>query len=113
MDLPPLADRRPKPRKRVLFSGVVVYDQGIYSCTCKIRNLTTDGARISTPAGQVLPSEVYLINLHSQVGYKANVVWRRGVEAGLAFLSSFDPQTLADPEVAYLKRIWSAYKDRK
>jgi hypothetical protein len=108
-DLPPLADRRPKPRKRVLFGGVVVYGQGTYSCACKIRDLTTDGARILLPAGQPLPADLYLINLRSQTGHKANVIWHQGTEAGLTFLSTFNLHALEDPSLAYLKRIWLAH----
>lgn len=108
-DLPPLADRRPKSRKRVLFGGVVVYGQGAYSCSCKIRDLTTDGARILIPAGQPLPAEIYLINLRSQTGHKANVIWHHGTEAGLAFQSTFNLQSLDDSSLGYLKRIWLAH----
>lgn len=109
LELPPMADRRPKPRKRVLFGGVVVYAQGAYSCGCKIRDLTTDGARIVIPAGQPLPAEIYLINLRSQTGHKANVIWVRGAEAGLVFESTFSLQSLDDPSLGYLKRIWLAH----
>ena len=109
LDLPPLADRRPNPRKRVLFGGVVVHDQGSYSFNCKIRDLTAEGARIAIPAGQALPSEIYLINLRNQTCHKSKVIWLRGAEAGLTFLSSFDLQTTTDPALGYLKRIWLAH----
>lgn len=108
-DLPPLADRRPNPRKRVLFGGVVVYGQGAYSCGCKIRDLTTDGARIVVPAGQPLPADLYFINLRSQTGHKATLIWHHGTEAGLAFQSTFNLHALDDPGLGYLKRIWLAH----
>ena len=105
-------DRRPKPRKRVLFGGVVVFGLGKFTCNCKIRDLTSDGARIIIPAGQMLTSEVYLINLRSQCAYKSNVVSHREKEAGLNFISSVDLPTIAEPRLEYLKNIWSAHSDR-
>ena len=112
LDLPPLAERRAKPRNRVLLGAVAVYDNGKFSFRCRIRNIAADNARIVIPLGQILPSEIYLINLRSHTAHKAKVVWAREAEAGLHFLSSMDLLALTDPGLEYLKRIWSANSTR-
>lgn len=109
MGLPPITDRRLNPRKRVLLAGVVVYGQGSHFYKCLVRYVTAHGVRINVPRGQPLPSEVYFINLSNQTGHKARVAWHKGSEAGLAFQSSMDLQTIADPGPGYLKRIWLAH----
>ena len=45
-DLPPLAERRPVPRRRVLLGGVATYEDGAYTLNCQIRDLNEKGARI-------------------------------------------------------------------
>jgi hypothetical protein len=106
----PLApvDRRLKPRKRVLLSGAVVYGDGKFSFQCKIRDVTADDARIVIPAGQPLPSEIYLINMHDQTAHKANVMWLRNIDAGLRFVSTFTLPIANDPSLEFLNRIWRA-----
>ena len=86
MELPPKAEKRSKPRKRVVFGGVAVYGNGTFSFRCRIRDISENSARIVIPEGQPIPSEIYLINLHDQTAYKARVISIRGTEAGLLFL---------------------------
>ena len=107
-ELPPLAERRSKPRKRVILGGVVVYGHGAYAFRCRIRDITASDARIVIPAGQPLPSEIHFINLREHTAHKARVVWRRRTEVGLHFLSSIDLAASTDPGLEYLKRIWRA-----
>ena len=55
------------------------------------------------------PRRFILSILRSQTGHKANVIWVRGAEAGLVFESTFSLQSLDDPSLGYLKRIWLAH----
>ena len=107
-ELPPPAERRPKPRKKVLLGGVVTYSEGAFSCNCTIRNLSDSGALIALPTGLSLPSTVYLVNLHGHTAYEAGVEWHKGARAGLSFAASFDLNVLTDPSLAYLRHIWKA-----
>jgi PilZ domain len=107
MELPPLADRRPEPRKRVLLGGIVVSDDGNFTFNCKIRDVSPRGARIAVPEGQNLPPEFYLIFVREHMAYRAHPVWRRGDEAGLVFTASHDIKAITDPSLLHLAQIWA------
>lgn len=102
---PPLAERRPKPRKRVLYGGRVSYFEGQKHFDCSIRDLSESGARISLKPGMPIPSSVYLIDTRNRMVHEANVVWNSGREAGLKFIKSFPVATINDPLLNYLKRM--------
>jgi hypothetical protein len=102
---PPLVERRPKPRKRVVFGGHVSYSDGAYHFGCTIRDLSETGARISLKPGQPMPSSVHLIDTRNRVVHESKVVWNNGREAGLRFLNSFAISAISDPKLLYLKRL--------
>ena len=105
-ELPPLAERRPVPRKRVLLGGVAAYENGSYSLKCQIRDLNEKGARITVSSRQALPEELYLIIMRDHLVHKARLIWRKGEQAGLEFLTSEDVRNLSDPGLKYLTRIY-------
>jgi PilZ domain len=107
-DLPPLAERRARPRRKVLFGGVIVYDRGRGTFNCRIRDLTENGVKISISRTQTLPPDFYFISIRDQVAYKSRIAWRAGDEAGLTFETTHDLSTNTDPELAYLRQIWAA-----
>ena len=109
-DLPPLAERRPLARKRVLFGGLTVHEQGRCTVNCQIRDLSENGARIAISRRQNLPQDLYLIITRDQKAYKARLIWRRGDEAGLAFLKCEDLGAISDPALSYLSQI-AAHQD--
>jgi len=102
---PPLAERRPKPRKRVLFGGRVTYSDGAKHFDCSIRDLSESGARISLKPGVPIPSRVYLIETRNRMVHESSVVWNNGREAGLRFLKSFPLSAITDPNLFYLKQM--------
>ena len=102
---PPLAERRPKPRKRVLFGGRVTYSEGAKHFDCSIRDLSESGARISLKPGVPIPSSVYLIDTRNRTVHESRVVWNNGREAGLQFIKSFPLSGIDDPRLSYLKRL--------
>jgi hypothetical protein len=105
-ELPPPADRRPGRRRRVLLGGRVSYHDGTQVFDCSIRDLSDGGARITVPSTQVLPTQVYLINLRDRLAYESLVVWKRGGEAGLSFVKTLQVGDLGDSHLGYLKRLW-------
>jgi hypothetical protein len=105
---PPLAERRSRPRKKVLFAGVIVYGEGCYAINCRIRDLTDSSARVALPGSQDLPEEFYLINMKDQTAHKARMVWRKQDEVGLALEASYDLRNLSDSRLSYLVPIWSS-----
>jgi hypothetical protein len=102
---PPLAERRPKPRKRVLFGGRISYFDGAHHFNCSIRDLSDTGARITLQPGQPIPSNVYLIDTRNRIVHESKVVWNSGREAGLTFVKSFAVSTIDDPQLLYLKHL--------
>ena len=106
-DLPPLAERRPSPRRRVLLGGVASYENGAYTLNCQIRDLNEKGARIVVSSRQSLPEELYLVIMRSHMAHRAKLIWRKGDEAGLQFVTSEDIRSITDPELKYLSKIHS------
>jgi hypothetical protein len=107
-DLPPLAERRPSPRRRVLLGGVATYENGAYTLNCQIRDLNEKGARIMVSSKQSLPEELYLVIMRDHMAHKARLVWRKGDEAGLQFITTEDIRRITDPNLKYLSQIHSA-----
>jgi hypothetical protein len=62
-DPPPIAERRPKTRKRVLLTGIIAYGEGAHSFHCTIRTLSETGARLAVTGSMLLPADFYLINI--------------------------------------------------
>src|SRR5215468_1520627 len=89
-DLPPMAERRPIPRRRVLLGGVAASEDGAYTLNCLIRDLNEKGARIVVSGRQSLPEELYLVITRDHMAHRARLVWRKGDEAGLEFVTSED-----------------------
>jgi len=76
-------ETRTAPRRRVLRSGRLTYGEGM-SADCPIRDESATGARISVGA-HPLPREVLLVCVSTGVAYEAQVIWRRGQDAGVRF----------------------------
>ncbi len=106
--LPPLAERRPRPRKRVLLTGIVAYGEGAFSFDCTIRNLSESGARITVGAIMQLPVNFYLINVRDRVAYDARAAWNKGGEVGVIFERALPLSEITDPKLAFLNRLWMA-----
>jgi hypothetical protein len=103
---PPVAERRPKSRRRALLGGQVVHSGGRFSFPCTIRNISEDGARIAFKKGQMMPSDFYLVDTWAGQGHRAHIAWVTATEAGLSFSTSFDMNAITDPALTYLKRYW-------
>jgi hypothetical protein len=107
-DLPPIADRRPASRNRVLLSGILSYDSGGHSFRCSIRDLSATGARISLPPGFTVPRPVFLIEIRARIAHEAERIWSDNKSAGLKFIRTIALDKLDDPSLAYLKRLLDA-----
>src|ERR1700739_2030148 len=104
-DLPPLAERRPAPRRRVLLGGMATYEDGAYTLKCQIRDLNEKGARILVSSRQSLPEDLYVIITRHHMAHRAKVIWGGGEEAGLQFVTSEDVRSIADPKLKYLSQM--------
>lgn len=104
--LPPLAERRPQRRRRVLLPGILTYGDGSISYVCTIRNVSDQGARIQLEKEALFPTEVLLIHVNERVAYRGKVIWNGGGDVGLTFFSKLSLATLSDPTLAFLNRLW-------
>jgi len=105
-DQPPPAERRPKPRKRVLLRGIITFAKGAHSFDCTIRNLSESGARLLVGKSAQFPSDFYLINVRDGLLHEAKLIWNKGEEIGVAFKSTSTFDTITDPALGFLKRLW-------
>lgn len=105
---PPIAERRPNRRKRVLMSGVVSHADGAYSFDCTFRNLSDSGALVAIGTHVPFPSEFYLISVRDGIVYELAVVHNTGREVGVRFKNSFALSAIPDRSLNYLKRLWLA-----
>src|ERR1700760_2326615 len=95
--LPPIAERRPFVRKRVLLGGVAVHSLRRDGANCQVRDMTDTGARIILSHAANLPDRLHLIIVRDQVAYEARVIWRKGNAAGLSFCKTIDIRASNDP----------------
>ncbi len=106
MELPPIAERRPKTRSRTLLGGVVVWNNGNLKLNCKIRDISESGARISVERGHVVPSHFFMINVRDGMAHESKVVWQSGDQIGMKFIRSFELGVVTEPSLIHLKKIW-------
>ena len=102
-ETPPLANRRPAPRKRAFLGCTVVYGEGAYSFPCVIRDIAPKGARIGFEAGHAMPSSFWLINGRDRTAHKARIAWSTARKRASRSKSSY-PLHQLPPDAGYLKR---------
>ncbi len=95
------ADKRAGLRRRVLLTGKLAFGES-FSLDCPIRDESETGARVVVGA-QLLPKEVVLVSVTRGVAYEAEVVWRRGKEAGLHFTRTYPLKQAKDETPAHIK----------
>ena len=115
-DLPPLAEKRPVKRKRVLMGGVIVFDEGRGTFKCTIQDITPNefptGARIKAGDIPMMPKDVYLINITERTAHPAHVVWVTRTGAGLSLSAAIPLDSTADPKLNYLKKLLATHAPR-
>lgn len=98
-------NKRRALRRRVLLSGKIAYGGGDFTCSCAIRDISTNGARVRIPDGYILPTQVYLIDVREGCAYDACTKWQRQAEAGLEFRAKIPLGPDCAAEHRYLRRI--------
>jgi hypothetical protein len=110
--VPPLAERRQAGRQRVFLGGKIVFQGGAISVNCAIRDMSATGARIAVPGMEVLPNHCFLIDIRKGMAHQVEVVWMRMPQYGLRFVKSHRLENSADPEIQFLRRLWSDARAR-
>lgn len=81
-----MSERRSSPRKRSFLQGRLLFNGRQSAIDCVVRDLSDDGARVAFSAAVAIPDIVELVLPSKEETFRARVAWRRGEEAGLAFL---------------------------
>lgn len=90
-DLPPTRENRTTPRRRALLGGRI-YAEGGGAWDCLIRDLSEGGAKIRIDDPADLQPGGYLdlkVNKAEDMR-RAQIMWIRGTEVGLRFLTPMD-----------------------
>ncbi len=104
-ELPPMAERRPKQRRRVVWGGRCVALDGSRTFDCVIRDATETGARIAIKGAQMVPQHFYLIDRTHRTAHEVKVIWSDGKQFGLEFLNSFALEAIKSKELVFLKTL--------
>jgi hypothetical protein len=82
-----MIERRQHARARVIYSGVIAYDQRRSTMNCVVRNFCEDGVKVEFDNTALLPDEIDLLIAKKSRAFNAKIVWRGEREAGLTFRS--------------------------
>ena len=102
------AERRRGARCRVTVAGMLTFPAASKPIECTIRDLSGTGARVALHTNQLVPREMYLINMRDRLAYRADVEWRTSIELGLVFRDTYSLFGLTDPSLMHLKKLWHA-----
>jgi hypothetical protein len=80
-----MIERRQTLRSRVIYGGVIAFNERRSTIECIVRNFTEDGAKIEFENPALLPDEVDLLIAKKSRAFRAKMVWRQATTAGLAF----------------------------
>ncbi len=79
-----LKEKRSVHRRRVLKSGVMLFNKGYASYGCRVRNLTEQGAMVEMGETAGVPSE-FDFRMDGKNAVPAHVVWRTNDRLGIQF----------------------------
>jgi len=111
-DPDPSDDNRRARRHRALLGGKLAFGEGYFTVDCIVRDLSELGARVKVTDGQLLPPQLYFLELRSGEVHEARVVWRRHREIGLEFTAAHNLANPATGDLLILKRLWTESRER-
>src|SRR4051812_19502743 len=84
-----IADQRRSPRRRVLWSGALVFERGAKVIPCVIQSISERGAKVRIGSSEHVPGDdVCLLDEKNRIGYAARIVWRRPTQFRMEFEQS-------------------------
>jgi hypothetical protein len=83
-----MIERRQIARARVIYSGVIAYNDRASTVDCVVRNFSEDGVKVEFNNTALLPDEIDLVIARKGRSFNAKIVWRGETEAGLTFRST-------------------------
>ena len=76
------------PRRRMLKSGVIAYNNRFCTLPCMVRDVSATGARLRVDTSVSAPDTFELIIESDGLEASAEVVWRRANELGVRFIGA-------------------------
>lgn len=104
-------ERRGVPRQRVASKGRIVNLGASLSYDCVMRDLSPAGAHLRLLGAELVPSELFLIDVHNARAHEGRLAWSRADRVGVAFQRSHDLAPGA-PGLAGLRHLWSELAPR-
>ncbi len=100
---------RSAARRRVLKAGVIAYNDRHVTLPCGVRDMSQSGARLFVTGSISAPDTFELLIELDGMEVPCEVVWRRGMELGVRFVSQ--PQIVAKKRDQIVD-LWVASKTR-
>jgi hypothetical protein len=94
-------DARGTPRRRVLKSAIIAFNDRFCALPCAVRNLSATGANLRADGSITTPNTFALLIELDGLDADCQVVWRRDNEMGVRFLSA--PRLLAPKRIQIVK----------
>ena len=83
-----MQERRATARVRSFIGGRIVFNNRNSSVDCLIRNVSSNGARISLLGAVTIPDEFDLVIPVQSRSCRARIAWRRADEFGVQFIGT-------------------------
>ncbi|WP_316160812.1 PilZ domain-containing protein [Bradyrhizobium sp. SZCCHNRI20481] len=98
-----MQNRRREARQRVYYGGVLTFNSGCSTLACVVRNFNHRGVKVELEGSVLLPDRVEISIERRGWTRPAQMVWRDGAGAGLAF--HHDDGEVIDLETARALRL--------
>lgn len=111
MTLPPNVpfERRSEPRHEVRAAARIWFGAGYALwADCKLRDLSTGGARIELPPGFKLTPRLALVHTAEPTIFEAVVRWQRGAAAGMNFEARHPFDGPVPARLTHIRDTWRA-----
>lgn len=86
-------DARIAPRRRMLKSGKIAYNDRYVTIGCTVRDISATGARLRVEGSVTAPDSFELLIALDGLEANCQVVWRRDADIGVKFIGA--PRTVA------------------
>jgi len=94
------------PRRRTYIGATIVHGHEMMTVDCVVVDSSDTGVKISVPPMTMLPERFWMLDRRIALAHEARLVWRRGGFAGIEFVGRRELDTVSDPALRILRRIW-------
>jgi hypothetical protein len=96
-------ERRRHPRGKSLYGGVIAFNARQSTVDCVVRNFSAHGAKIEMAGTALLPDEFDLSIARKDTSFRARLIWRNALEAGVQFTAD-DRSGIVSLDAARMRR---------